>query len=374
MVVFYGVNLLKDFIPLTYLISLIFMRLIILSFCCAIGVILSPFIYIRFINKPYTVERAVYYWQTNGFYLNRTADRFLVQHQIKKIYAKVMDITWNEVYKAYPSTNTDLSSDIKKDTSLKFIPVIFITNEVMQHTTNDDLKTLAHKLVLKTEQLYGNSNDLEELQVDCDWTESTKNNYFKLLTLLKEVEKVRKISVTIRLHQIKYQAKTGIPPADRGMLMLYNMGNVTNYSETNSIFSTNETIKYMSNASNYQIPLDIALPSYSWGIVFKQKQFNSILNDITVADLTDTIHFIKQTQTNHYIVKSDFLFNYQTYLRAGDEIRFEHINPIDLQDAVSLANKCVNTASFTVSFYEINSDNIQHIDSISYEKAFNSFK
>lgn len=350
------------------------MRLIFLSFCCALGVILSPFIYNRFIKKPHTIERAVYYWQTNGFYLNTKADCFLAQHQIKKIYAKVMDITWSEVYKAYPSTTTDLSSDIKKDTALKFIPVIFITNDVMQHTSGNDLKTLAHKLTLKTQQLCGNANDVEELQLDCDWTESTKNNYFKLLTYLKENERVKKISVTIRLHQIKYQNKTGIPPADRGMLMLYNMGNVTNYNETNSIFSANETVKYIDNASNYQLPLDIALPSFSWGILFKHKQFNSILNDITVADITDTTYFTKKAQSNHYTVKTDFLYNYQTYLRAGDEIRFEYIDANVLKDAVLLANKCINTNSFTVSFYEINSDNIQHIDSISYEKTFHSFK
>jgi hypothetical protein len=350
------------------------MRLIILSFCCAIGVILSPFIYNRFIKKPHAIERAVYYWQTNGFYLNAKAESFLTQHHIKKIYTKVMDITWNEVYKAYPSTITDFSYNIKKDTAIKFIPVIFITNEVMQHTMGNDLKTLAHKLVLKTQQLCGNANDVEELQLDCDWTESTKNNYFKLLTLLKENERVKKISVTIRLHQIKYQDKTGIPPADRGTLMLYNTGNVTNYNETNSIFSASETVKYISRASNYQLPLDIALPSYSWGILFKRKQFNTILNDIRITDLIDTTHFTKKDQSNYYTVKSDFLLNYRTYLRAGDEIRFEHIDTKALQDAVLLANKCINTNSFTVSFYEINSDNIQHIDSVHYEKAFHSFR
>ena len=117
----------------------------------------------------------------------------------------------------------------------------------------------------------------------------------------------------------------------------------------------------------------MALPTFSWGILFRYKKFNSILNNITIDELSDTLVF-KRESNNYYKVKNDMQFHYDTYLRAGDEIRFENIDSKLLQEASFIANKCVNTNSLTISLFEINSDNIQHIDSINYEKVFNSFK
>ena len=71
------------------------------------------------------------------------------------------------------------------------------------------------------------ANDIEnvkEIQIDCDWTASTQEAYFEFLHYLKEKAKDKQIqlSATIRLHQLSMTP----PPVDRGILMMYNTGDV----------------------------------------------------------------------------------------------------------------------------------------------------
>ncbi len=62
-----------------------------------------------------------------------------------------------------------------------------------------------------------------EIQIDCDWTERTRNAYFQLLTALKREPFLQGkiLSATIRLHQVKYVQRSGIPPADRGRVCFF---------------------------------------------------------------------------------------------------------------------------------------------------------
>ena len=69
------------------------------------------------------------------------------------------------------------------------------------------------------------------------------------------------------------------------------------------------------------------------------------------------------------VCRFDFIYVIQCILHKKDSLTFNFISHITLSYSKWADNYFKN-----VSFYEINSDNIQHIDSISYEKAFNSFK
>ena len=64
----------------------------------------------------------------------------------------------------------------------------------------------------------------KEMQVDCDWTQGSRAAYFALLRALRDRlhAQGRRLSATIRLHQVKCSADTGVP-VDRGMLMAYNL-------------------------------------------------------------------------------------------------------------------------------------------------------
>lgn len=101
-----------------------------------------------------------------------------------------------------------------------------------------------------------------EIQIDCDWTKETKETYFNLLKELQRPSFFRgkKVSCTIRLHQVKYLISSGTPPVNQGLLMVYNMGNLSKYGGQNSIFDLKEARDYRENLAQYPIPLDIALP------------------------------------------------------------------------------------------------------------------
>jgi len=79
--------------------------------------------------------------------------------------------------------------------SKKSVAVVYIDNPLW-------FKMRAKTMVAKVLEEMPLKN-YSEIQVDCDWTERTKVSYFKFLKRLKEQSKKR-ISATIRLHQVKY--------------------------------------------------------------------------------------------------------------------------------------------------------------------------
>src|SRR5690606_5738679 len=93
------------------------------------------------------------------------------------------------------------------------------------------------------------------------------------------------LSVTIRLHQVKYLAAAGIPPADKGLLMVYNIDNLRNVKVENSILNTQSAKSYLEKVGAYPLPLDVALPIFQWTLLFEAEQLKGILRDVSSTDL-----------------------------------------------------------------------------------------
>jgi hypothetical protein len=214
----------------------------------------------------------------------------------------------------------------------------------------------------------------ESFQFDCDWTEQTRDKYFSFLARIKENLKKEinnssnqklSISATLRLHQLKYAQKTGVPPVDRGMLMLYNTGKIDDWDTENSILSIETLQEYFRGIEHkYPLTLDFVLPIFQWALVFRDGQLWKIINNLTSRELEDSSRFIQiQTGKQHNIRfevrKSTFLDGY--YLIKGDKIKLESVNPTLLKSAVALLKgemgnfsnfDSTNPAlSFEVAFY-----------------------
>jgi hypothetical protein len=80
------------------------------------------------------------------------------------------------------------------------------------------------------------------------------------------------LTATIRLHQYAQPGKTGVPPADRGMLMPYNVGKIAEPGDVNSIFDEATAEPYFRGTKHYPLPLDIGLPAFAWGVQFRMVQ------------------------------------------------------------------------------------------------------
>lgn len=304
----------------------------------------------------------------------------------EQLFVKIMDIDWDAVYGAYPSTSVGMSNIIHA-TGMEYpvvTPVVFITNLAIEKTDSTEIDELAQKIVLKTAQLiqgrkvkvYGEEKTVidtsihySELQLDCDWTEKTQKKYFALLTAIKKQLPQKLVSSTLRLHQYKYPGRTGIPPADELYLMCYNTGEVKNTGEKNSIFDYGKAKVYFENTKTYPKKLNFALPVFDWVIIFRQNRFYKIDNNIG-EELFANAAVMKPSAQNSYTLQKDTVLN-NNFLRKGDVLRWEKITDESVQQAASLCSKAINSDTFKVVFYDIDHINPTKYESI--QKAFGYF-
>ncbi|MCG3677325.1 hypothetical protein ACN9J5_04930 [Aliarcobacter butzleri] len=238
---------------------------------------------------------------------------FEEQNINEKLYIKVLDVNF--------STKLELLKTNLKETPKNFIPVIYITNETMK---NVDYSLLS-KAILETLKNY----KFDEIQIDCDWSLSTRSNYFNLLEDLKE--KLNKtISATIRLHQIKYYTKTGIPPVDYGVLMYYNMSNIGDFNTKNSILDNEIAKKYHYNFDTYPLKLKLALPLYSQAIQFREEKAISLFEGVEEKDFNNDF---EKLENNKYKVLNSHYFKGR-YIYKDDIFRLENSNEQDIKIAL----------------------------------------
>lgn len=343
-------------------------------------------------GKPAEVSKGFYFWRTSS--IQPEEQEFLRQQNIQKVYARLLDIDWNEVQGAIPVSQTDVEQlhyHLTHYDSLKLsvVPVIFITNKTFERIDPKEIPLLAKRIVRRclpaydaTDVAYEARNYYNnyvtrlkpvEIQFDCDWTVKTAPAFFEFLRQVDTLLPVDiDISATVRLHQYKYFAKTGVPPVDRGMLMMYNISDPKKYSTVNSIFDTKQAKAYFTNNKKYPLPLDIALPSWSWCIIYRNQEFYQIENGLSEEDLKQQ-SFLKPKGDHFYTVTKDTVFR-ELFLRPGDEIKAEGIDAQAMQQAAKLAQSAVNTDRYTVSFFDLTYKDIKQIPDETFSKLYASFR
>lgn len=231
----------------------------------------------------------------------------------EKLYIKVLDIAY--------STKLEIIKSNLQEKPKDFIPVVYITNETMQ---NVDFSLVSNAIIQGLKNY-----EFKELQIDCDWSNKTQSNYFKLLEDLKT--KLNKtLSATIRLHQIKYYTKTGVPNVDYGVLMYYNMSNITDINTKNSILDNDIAKKYHYNFENYKLKLKLALPLYSQAIQFRENKALSIFEGVEKKDFDSNF---TEISPNLYKVLNSTYFKGR-YIYKDDVFRFEDVKKEDLKIAL----------------------------------------
>ncbi|MDS1314983.1 hypothetical protein [Aliarcobacter butzleri] len=256
-------------------------------------------------NKTQTkdIQISFYSWENS----------FEEQNINEKLYIKVLDVNF--------STKLELLKTNIKEPPKDFIPVIYITNETMKNVDY----SLVSKAILETLKNY----KFDEIQIDCDWSLSTRSNYFNLLEDLKE-KLNKKISATIRLHQIKYYTKTGIPPVDYGVLMYYNMSKIGDFNTKNSILDNEIAKKYHYNFDVYPLKLKLALPLYSQAIQFREEKAISLFEGVEEKDFNNDF---EKLENNRYKVLNSHYFKGR-YIYKDDIFRLENSNEQDIKIAL----------------------------------------
>ena len=291
-----------------------------------------------------------YYWKT-VFKLSTVEKEILKENEVSKLYIRYFDVDIKE------NTPLPVLPILFKENIENFgiVPVIFIKNEVM---LNDDvnLEDLGTKIRNLVAQINKKNNiNCKEIQLDCDWTMRSKDNYLKFVTFFKKNYKGI-LSATIRLHQVKFFEKTSIPNVDKGVLMFYNMGIVSS-DEINSIYDRNIGKEYTDSLKKYPLPLAIALPIYSWAVQIRDNEVIDLISKLDANIFEDKNNFEAVAPLRFKVKKSLLQSGY--FFKKDDIIKIELISKNDLFEMATDLSKQVKETPKEIIFYDLDAFNLR---------------
>ncbi|PWA06597.1 hypothetical protein DB895_04065 [Flavobacterium psychrotolerans] len=309
---------------------------------------------------------AFYYWKTI-FSLTSSEKNTLKENKVKKLYLRYFDIDLSsKSEQPYPQSPICFK---EKSIDFTIVPVIYIKNKVLL-SKSINVENLAKKTNDFIQQINTkNQLSCREIQIDCDWTLTSKDNYLKFITCFKKISG-KKLSATIRLHQIKYFKKTAIPNVDKGVLMYYNMGKIAPDS-LNSIYDESIADRYLKSIKKYPLSLNIALPIYSWAIHIRENKVIGLKSKIAISNLKRDSNFVGITQ-NSFRVKNN---NYKngTFYKANDLLKIESVSNIDLLEMAEDLHENIANIPDEIIFYDLDELNTEQYEKDIFTQVINRF-
>ncbi|KDN55140.1 hypothetical protein [Flavobacterium seoulense] len=307
-----------------------------------------------------------YYWKTN-FSLSTSEKETIKNNAVQKIYIRYFDIDLHpKTEEAIPLSPIHFP---EKPNVNEIVPVVFIKNKVLLKE-NLDVEKLA-KQTFDFVNLINTKNGLscKEIQIDCDWTLSSKANYLRFMESFKRMS-TKKLSATIRLHQIKYFEKTAIPNVDSGVLMYYNMGTI-GVNTSNSIYDREIAQRYIKSLKKYPLTLNFALPIYSWGIHIRDNKVIGLRSKMSVLDLKKDKKFALDGDANFVVTTSNYRNG--TFYKKGDQLKIEAISKNDLKEMAADLSENAATQPKEIIFYDLDEFNIKNYEKTIFEQVVSCF-
>ncbi len=253
-------------------------------------------------NRPAPAHRGVYHWKTT---YDPTAWelQWMKEHRIDRLYIKLFDVKpgagegfpdWAMV----PVATTQFNQPLP--TGMEVIPVVYITLDAIR-AMNSDVSTYAELIVKRIDDIMRDhyNDTIREVQLDCDWTERTRDAYFRLASDVRQLLHQRHITLsgTVRLHQLRElntsEDTAETTPFDRTLLMCYNTGRLQDPKTQNSILDFVDVKPYLRQYPSATLSrTDVAFPVYGWGVEFSEKGiFQKLIN---AHDLTEALKTQKE--------------------------------------------------------------------------------
>lgn len=279
-------------------------------------------------------DHGFYYWRSK-LNLTKNEQQLLNNSRASNLYTRFFDVVKQDnQFLEVGVISIDQNFSINK----KIVPVVFITNETWFNIKSNEIEFLANQINDHINRIKSNHKlDLEnEIQIDSDWTISTKDDYFKFLQTLKKVSK-KNVTCTLRLHQVKDKLQTGIPPVEKMYLMCYATSSPLENQQQNSILDVTTLKSYLKHIDDYPVKLDVALPIYSWGIVTNHVGNKKLINALTAEELMQNKNFRKINEHHFEVLKDDFYFG--IYLNKGFKIKVEEIPEKDILESINFINE-----------------------------------
>nr|WP_319397394.1 hypothetical protein [uncultured Carboxylicivirga sp.] len=295
-----------------------------------------------------------YHWK-QSLHLSDNELSLLQELNSQPLYVRVFDIDFKDKSQE-PAFLSALTVTDEMLPDIEIIPCIYITNRSFRNVDYISVDSLAHQTSkMLNRVLHQNKiTQCNELQIDCDWSGETRSYFF---TYLKQLRKYLPsdylLSSTIRLHQFKYPGRTGVPPVDKGSLMVYNMGDFANKEAPNSIYDLNILKQYLQGTKSYPLPLDIAMPAFNWALVFRFGKAMKIIHQVEISKLDSENERFKKMDQNRFVVLISGYFQ-GLYLYKGDELRVDAVSSADIEKGLQMFKKYTDVNPKRILFYHLN--------------------
>lgn len=282
-----------------------------------------------------TTMRSVYYWSTT-LNMDSVKTAFMRNYDINRMYIRYFDVVADQSGRAVPNATLKFATDVPQ--GIDIVPTVFVMPECLRQ----DRSRLASLIVKRVVQM-NETNDVynvKEIQIDCDWTQSTRQLYAEFMqAMMRECHSRHlKLSSTIRLHQL---AQTP-PPADRGVLMMYNTGDATDIRCHKPILDMHDAAPYLPRLNDYKLKLSTAYPIFTWRILFRGGRFVG------------------------------FIHNDGEYpILPSDSIALRQPSAADIIEAVNVIGSRRPDANNEIILFDLNNHNINRLKHKDYEKILN---
>lgn len=294
-------------------------------------------------------RRAFYYWRTT-FKLSELEQRAIAEAGVTRLYVRLFDIA-SDASIAGPLT---VAPGARVPAGVEVVPVVFIRHDVFQRDTVGLAASTWAEILRRLARLGVTAH---EVQVDCDWTDRSRDRFFAFVTELRAAAPGIAVSATIRLHQVKYRERTGVPPVDRGMLMFYNMGQFTAEPGDKAIFDADRARRYLDRLPDYPLPLDVALPIWSWTVHTRDGQVVGLLQSTDPDELPAQDFLLAAGPDRWVATRTTFLHG--ELLREGDVLKVEVTAPADALAAAALvAPHLAPAPGRTISLFDLSERNL----------------
>ena len=321
-------------------------------------------------------KRAFYYWRTT-LRLSDAETKALAALAIERLYVRLFDVDWSDEARGPRPLGLLAGEAGVIPASLEVVPVVFVRERLFRRLDAGGVARLADDVWRAVGGSLGRlGRHARELQLDCDWTDATRARYFDFLTALGERARPAgtRLSATIRLHQIKYRERTGVPPVARGMLMFYNMGRIDADDATSAIYDPAAAARYLDRLADYPLPLDVGLPIWSWVVHVRGTEVAGLLQDVDPAGLAGERWLRRVSDRRFEVTESAFLHG--ALLRAGDFLDVEETTAATTRAAAETVAARLQGAGRpgTVALFHLSERNLANHDTADLARLFADFR
>ena len=219
-------------------------------------------------------HRGVYHWKTT-YDPTEWERQWMKQHRVDRLYVKLFEVDAGskhgfDDWRMVPVATTRFAQPLPQ--GVEVVPVVYITVDAIRTLGEFDWDARERYANMLVERIYAMlaehyGGQVREVQLDCDWTQSTRDEFFRFCGDIKRALKQHGAALggTVRLHQLGDKDI----PFDRPLLMCYNTGRLQDRATRNSILDHGDVAPYLRHLSDSALAAyDIAWPAYGWGVQF----------------------------------------------------------------------------------------------------------